>query len=359
MFKEFLNRNKITDKRIAVGVSGGSDSLALMLMAHQELVSLGYTIIALTVDHQLRPSSADEALYVGEIAARFGIEHHILIWEDEKPQSSFEEAARAARYELIGDWCEENNVKAVMMAHHLNDQVETFFIRLQRGSGLDGLCGMREVVDHKGLTILRPLLNQNPQMMKDFLLKLNIRWIEDESNQCLDFLRAKIRHLLPQFYEDFGLTPQKIADTMLRLQSSRDYLDKKIYKIINRNGGRWDDYCYSFPYAEFIKQEPEIQYRLLAYMLRNTAHTEYQPRASTILNLLSKIAKKNFSGATGGHCYINRLDNKLWIFPEEYELGKYNTRSWKEFLATHKSYFKLHLPFRLRVYLVNRPDNTD
>ncbi|MBQ2810550.1 MAG: tRNA lysidine(34) synthetase TilS, partial [Alphaproteobacteria bacterium] len=129
MFEKFLKKHNITETSICVGVSGGSDSLGLVLMLNDELTPLGYKIIALTVNHHLRKSAQDEADYVAKVMQTYGIEHHILHWQGQKPLAGVEEAARKARYSLIGSWCKENNVKVLMTAHHLYDQAETFFMR--------------------------------------------------------------------------------------------------------------------------------------------------------------------------------------------------------------------------------------
>ena len=154
--------------KVAIGVSGGADSLALVLVLAELLGK--ERIVALTVDHKLRSESTEEANYVTDLMQNLGIEHHILTWEGEKPTQGIEEAARIARYNLIYDWCRQNEVNTLCVAHHLLDQVETFFIRLHRGSGLTGLCGMSAVGVWKDLRIVRPLLDVHPQELREYLL---------------------------------------------------------------------------------------------------------------------------------------------------------------------------------------------
>ena len=96
--REFFNQYPLGEKVIAAGVSGGADSLALVLRLKEWADAEGCRVVALTVDHRLRKESAEEAAYVSEVMARFGIEHHVLVWTDEKPENSIEEAAREARY---------------------------------------------------------------------------------------------------------------------------------------------------------------------------------------------------------------------------------------------------------------------
>lgn len=354
MFREFLERNHIEDKNIAVGVSGGSDSLALILMAHDELTPLGYKLTALTVDHRLRPTSAQEAAYVSQIMKENGIEHHILVWDtEEKPSSGIEEAARKARYSMIAEWCEDNAVKFVMTAHHMYDQAETFFMRLFRGSGLNGLCGMREVFQLHGLYILRPLLNTNPEIMKDYLRKRNISWIKDESNDAEEYLRVKMRHALPEFYEKSGITAEQIINTMTKLQYSRDYLEHETRAIIDNSFKNWFNYAYCCLFKNFLAFDDELKFRLLSFLLRTVGQTEYAPRAEKIINLIDRLKKNGFHSATLGHCRLYVMDDCLWIYPEEFEIGNYNLANWKMFKQLNPKFRRIKLPFQVRAYLFN------
>src|SRR5574344_373927 len=138
---DFFKKYNFNNEKIAVGVSGGADSLALVLRFKE----MGLDIVALTVDHKLRLESGEEAKYVAEIMQKYGINHYILEWNGNKPKRGIEEKAREARYELISKWCEDNKVKVLAMGHHLQDQAETFLLRLQRGSGIYGLSGILPV----------------------------------------------------------------------------------------------------------------------------------------------------------------------------------------------------------------------
>lgn len=355
MFNEFLQKYNVTEKRIAVGVSGGSDSLALALMLNEELSPLGYSVIAVTVDHRLRPTSAQEAKTVAAIMAQNGIEHHTLVWEHSSDlKTGIEEAARIARYNLLENWCKQNNVKVLMVAHHLNDQVENFFIRLQRGSGLDGLCGMKEAVVKNNLQIMRPLLYTNPQVMKNYLNQRHIAWIEDESNACDDFLRVKIRKFLPQFYAATEITPQRIGEAMQRLLSSRNYLEHKSEQIIKNSFKNWFDYGYSCSLAVFLSLDTEMAFRVLSCLLRQVGNNEYTPRADSVLHLISDIKSNKFKAATLAHCHISISNKTLWILPESYDIGNYTPKAWENYVKLNPVFKKQKLPLRLRAFILNQ-----
>ncbi len=348
MLKNFLEQHKIKAQTLCIGVSGGSDSLALVLMAHEELTSLGYKIIALTVNHGLRPSAQEEADYVAKIMKEHNIEHHILCWEGKKPTTGVEEAARNARYELIGNWCKDNNVKFLMTAHHLYDQAETFFMRLERGSGLDGLCGMSAVFKRENFTILRPLLNINPQIMKDYLNAKNIKWIEDESNFCAELLRVKIRQFLPVFEKQTGVSALKIVQTMNRLQNTKNYLDNKVSEILNIVFKNYQKKAYWCEIKDFLNFEQELKFRTLQTTLRIVGQKDYTPQADKILNLIEKINNPEFKASTLSDCHISFFDNRLWILPEKPECSTYSPKNWKEYLKKHPKLKKQKIPSRLK-----------
>ena len=354
MFAEFLEKNGINDKTIAVGVSGGSDSLGLILMLHEELAPKGYNIIALTVDHRLRPTSSQEAEYVGNILKKHNIEHHILLWDD-KPElsSGIEEAARIARYKLMSNWCRKQCIKYIMTAHHLFDQAETFFMRLYRGSGLYGLCGMQEVFLFQDIYILRPLLETNPSVMKQYLQNRKITWIEDESNNAEEYLRVKMRHALPDFYQRTGLSAEQIVKTMKMLQHSRHHLENETSRIIKKIFKNWFNYAYCCEIKDFLTLDNEIKFRILSQILQTVGQTEYAPRAEKIINLIHKMETADFHAATLGHCHLQIKQSLLWIYPEKYELGNYNAQNWKTFKKLNPEFSNKNFPFQVRVYIFN------
>ena len=163
--------------------------------------------IVLTVDHGLRRESAEEAAWVGHEAARLGFEHATLVWAGPKPASGLQAAARAARYSLMSNFLDREArdgrvpvKRSIVTAHHADDQAETFLMRLARGSGLDGLSGMRptEVIaaDDRSYTILRPLLEVPKARLVATLEARGLTWREDPSNAVQDFERVRVREAL-------------------------------------------------------------------------------------------------------------------------------------------------------------------
>ncbi|WP_069623305.1 tRNA lysidine(34) synthetase TilS, partial [Methyloceanibacter marginalis] len=146
--------------RVALAVSGGPDSLALMhLAAKWRDRHGGPALFVLTVDHGLRAGSRAEAETVGRAAKAYNVPHAILTWTHGGVDARVQARAREARYDLMAAYCTAHHIQALVTAHHLDDQAETFLMRLKRGSGLDGLAAIPQEGSWAGLTLLRPLLD--------------------------------------------------------------------------------------------------------------------------------------------------------------------------------------------------------
>lgn len=348
---DFLKTFQITDTTFAIGVSGGADSLALALMFKQEFPH--YRIIALTVDHKLRPTSGDEALYAARIMQKYHIEHHILNWEGEKPQAGIEEQARTARYNLLCNWCRENNVANLVIAHHLFDQAETFLMRLQRGSGLYGLAAMSEISEKDGIRILRPLLNVHPDKLKDFLNKQNIKWVEDESNQCEDFLRVRMRKFLPLLDDTVGISAMRLSEAAADLRKVKNFMKNTVDMIISEKVHQWGNCGFSFDYTEFLNWHQELRYYVTGKLLTTLGGKDYTPEADSLNLLLTQLAQKDFSGATLGDCHIVKEDLKIWIIKEHRgEMRFYNKEEWDIYTKQNPTVRGIKIPYKLRSALL-------
>ncbi len=183
---------------IIAAVSGGSDSTALLHLLKQsaEQRRLFVRLVAATVDHGLRPGSAEEARAVGIAAGKLGVEHHILAWTGEKPKSGVQNAARFARHTLLANLAQETGAIAVLTGHTLDDQVETILMREARGSG-PGLSGIAPAtLFSRKVWFVRPLLASTRQDLRDWLGRSGVNWLEDPGNDNPDFERVAVRKRL-------------------------------------------------------------------------------------------------------------------------------------------------------------------
>ena len=351
VIKNFLEKYKIKDTTFAVGVSGGADSLALVLMLKEECPN--FNIIALTVDHGLRPSSKQEAEYVAKIMKQFKIKHHILTWTGKKPTIGIEEQARNARYNLLCEWCKNNNISYMFIAHHLFDQAETFLMRLQRGSGVIGLSSMDEVSEKNDIKLLRPLLCTHPDKLKDFLNNRKIKWVEDESNQCLDFLRVKMRKFLPVLEKETGISSEKICLAAQNLQNAKKFLIDTADNIMKNKMHKWNRCAYSVDYTEYLSWHSELKFYIIGSIIKELGKKEYTPEADSIKSLISELECDKFDCATLGDCIVQIYDNRLY-FIKEYREKNTNFRSeqWDIFLKYNPSVRGIKIPHKLKEALL-------
>lgn len=179
----------------AIAVSGGGDSLALLRLAYAIHGNKG--IVALTVDHALRESSAAEARKVKSWCKTIGIEHHTLKWQHGKISTGLQAKARRARYDLMTAWCQRMGIGKLLTAHTADDQAETVAMRMQRTSSAASLAGIWPEAQWHGIDIVRPLLSKRRAALRNYLRSCSQQWIEDESNADEKFERVRIRNAKP------------------------------------------------------------------------------------------------------------------------------------------------------------------
>lgn len=209
---------------LILAVSGGPDSTALLVLAARWIKrrKRGPRLLAITVDHGLRPEAAREAAAVARIARRLGVRHRTLHWRGKKPRSGLQEAARNARYALLAQAARREGIAHIMTAHTLDDQAETVLFRLARGSGLLGLAGMTPVAplpmqDGQGIFLIRPLLHVPKVRLIATLKAAKIGYSEDPTNLDPRFARPRLRTLMPALARE-GLDARGLARLALRLR---------------------------------------------------------------------------------------------------------------------------------------------
>ncbi|MBC7325371.1 MAG: tRNA lysidine(34) synthetase TilS, partial [Moorella sp. (in: Bacteria)] len=210
---------------VAIAVSGGPDSMALCHALSRQAAD---AIHALTVDHGLRPESADEARQVGSWLADWNCVRHQVLTRDQSaiPAAKIQEEARHDRYRMLAAYCGEHGINQLFTAHHQDDQAETFLFRLAKGSGLDGLGAIRSVHDYSDtLRIIRPLLAMPKSSLLEYCAAHDVPYIRDPSNENGRFARARLRRAQAVLAGE-GLTAKRLATTAERLARARDALDE-------------------------------------------------------------------------------------------------------------------------------------
>ena len=277
-------------KKIAVAVSGGADSMCLTMLLDEWARAKKIKLFAFTVDHGLRAESAKEAQDVHEFLTARGIWHETLLWTGKKPTAAIEEKAREARYDLLITACKKQGIEHLCIAHHQNDQAETFWLRLVRSSGVDGLAAMQKCTKRQGVYILRPLLDYDRVLIQRTLtrrFKID-HWVEDPSNKQSIFERVRIRNF-QRALDKVHLTTAVVARSAKRLYRARVALDYMADVFIQKNVKK-DPAGFVFVKKKpFCNMPEEIQLRVLNKLISYVAGADYIPRMAQMEKLLEKM----------------------------------------------------------------------
>ncbi|MFK8250344.1 tRNA lysidine(34) synthetase TilS [Ancylobacter terrae] len=260
---------------VLLAVSGGPDSTALMLLAHRWLEGRadGPRLIAVTVDHGLRPEAAAEAESVASLARNCGIAHAILRWSGPKPASGLQEAAREARYGLLRDHALYVGATAIATAHTLDDQAETVLFRLMRGSGLSGLAGMRTERLLDGVSLLRPLLDVLKSELVALCRSEGVGFVEDPSNRDVRFTRSRLREIMPSLAAE-GLDAYRLAQLARRAARADAALETQADTAFAQVGGQIEKGAQHLDARVFSSLPEEISLRVLARAILSAATPE-------------------------------------------------------------------------------------
>jgi tRNA(Ile)-lysidine synthase len=297
---------------IAVAVSGGPDSLALLLLLDAWTRERGGSAIALTVDHGLRPDSAAEAAQVAVWAAARGIGHETLRWTGPKPGTGLQAAARKARYRLLADACGARGILHLAFAHHADDQAETVLFRSQRGSGPVGLAGMASSRSLGTVRLIRPLLAWPKAALIATCADFGQPFIEDPSNRYDRYARTALRRrLAADAGERRGLLEAAAAAAAVRGKGERELgrISGRIAEIrpdglvtIDRDG--WTDLA------------PTARRAILSAALRTAGGQEFAPDPDAVERLDDALRSGSFAGSSLSGCLVKIRRDRVLIFRE-------------------------------------------
>lgn len=325
-FKEFKDLSKIfsnfksklnstNKKKFVVAVSGGPDSLALAALSKAYTYCYKSKFYYVLINHNIRRNSLQEAKKVKNLLQKKKINLKIIS-NKKKIEKNIQGEARNIRYELLSNFCLKNNIRSLITAHNLEDQVETFLIRLSRGSGLRGLSAMRpkSKISSK-IDLYRPLLDTK----KEFLIKISKKtfgnFIKDPSNKNLKYLRTKVRSLKKPL-EKSGVEYEQIFKSIRNLSDSRDSLDdflkKEFSKIIKKK-----DSEILINLKKFKKHNNEIKMAIINASIKKLKKNYYDPRAKKVINLIRTIDKKGFKKSTLGGCIFFKKGINLCLKKEK------------------------------------------
>ena len=313
-FEKFIQNNKniFIGKNIALAISGGADSLALAILANKYKYKYNYKLFAFSIDHQLRSDSAKEVRYVKNLMKTIDIKHHTLAWTTVKPKTKIQESARIARYDLLCEACNKHQCDYILLGHHADDQIETFIIRLEAKSGLDGLSCMQEktkiLTSYGHLNLIRPLLNIRKKTLIELCKKNNMKWLEDPSNEDIKYSRSKIRKLLISIDMFRGFNESITLYSKLKFNIDRILLNTMKNSITFNEVG----IC-KISLDNFLKLPDVFQKKLLNTLIKIIGGKKY-PRKSSIINrVLEKIIGLDKINTTVGGVYIKISKDSIFM----------------------------------------------
>ena len=250
--------------------------------------------IVLTVDHGLREGSAADAKAVLRAAKALGLKAHMLSWKGRKPKSDIEARAREARYRLMGEWCAAHGIENLYLAHTIEDQAETFLLRLARGSGLDGLSAMQEIAPYPlpgfgALKLVRPLLSVTRGELRARLKKAGLAWRDDPMNEDPRFARVRIRQSWPALAE-LGLSPARVAAASGHLARAREALERATAELIVASC-RVEEGRVMVDGEALMRAPREIGLRALAALLGRVGGRAYRPRFERLERLFDCLGQ--------------------------------------------------------------------
>lgn len=301
-----------------LAVSGGADSMALMHLAHRwshKRAGGAPRLTILSVDHGLRPESAQEAEWVAQQARELGLSAKVLRWQPRNRRSRIQEAARQARYDLMAGFAHANAIDALVTAHHLDDQAETLLMRLARGSGLDGLAGIRARGEWAGLALLRPLIDVPKARLVESLRQQGIDWLEDPSNENTKFERVRVRQAMKNL-EKLGIDADALARSARRLRRAGEALDHAAGEFLRAYARAMETgYC-RIDAEAFAKAPHETALRALARTIQGVGGRVLPPRLSKLEALYEALTAQGQGTGTLGGCALRRNKRDILVLRE-------------------------------------------
>lgn len=304
-FSDFMRGYK--NQRIAVAVSGGVDSVCLL----HWLATLKLDVVCLHVNHGLRAVADTETEYVVQLCEKLNMPCQVFYWTGEKPTNGLEDAARLARYKLMTDYCHANGIGVILTAHQADDQIETFWMNLARGSGIYGLAAMRTESYMDGVKLVRPLLGIFRAELQEYCDSHNIKYFTDEMNSDPHYTRVRIRQNRRVVQEKLGISDNRVLLAIQNLARVRDNFETTVTDMVSlvMHSG----------YALFLESflfdlGPDIRLRFLGQIIQRVGGDRYQPRLKSLILALDKL--KSDCKFTLGHCTLRRLENRILVVPE-------------------------------------------
>lgn len=306
------NHGAALPSSLAVALSGGADSMALTLLAQRWATAHNVSLIALTVDHRLRPESSTEALQVAQWMHQHNITHHILTPDHISAPHNIQAAARQWRYDALSEYCRTHGIAHCLVAHTAGDNRETVEHALARGDTADGASGMAHVRMHRGVCFLRPLLEVERDTLETFLRRAGAHWVEDPSNRNMLFARVRNRQKLhtnpARVHELNGI----LADARRERTAREMRVSQAASKLVDIHPLGYA----TLDLSGWLALDTPIADQLIADILRCIDGGPYRPRGAEVLRLTDALRRGDIFRRTLHRCELSTKSGTLTIARE-------------------------------------------
>ena len=311
-FEKYLNINE----NYIVAVSGGPDSLALSFLAKiyaiKNLLSVKYFI----VDHKIRKNSTSEAKTVQKQLKKFFIKLVVLTWYGVKPKNNIQSIARKKRYDLLVNQAKKFKIKNILLGHHLDDLFENFFIRILRGSGLNGLISLDKKTQNENVNLIRPLLNFDKKDLIYISNHIFGSYVSDPSNKDEKFKRVRVRNFLKEL-EVEGLDKKKFLLTINNLKYSNETIKFYIKKNLKKNTTFLKEKKSIILKESFFDQSQEVIFRSFMEIIRFIGQKYYPVRGKKMVRIIHSITSGTSAKTTLGGCIIKKVNQTVIVSKEQ------------------------------------------
>ncbi len=287
-FSDDAPRSGDAPRRIGVAVSGGGDSMAALHLMHRAASCRGWQVCTVTIDHRLRPESAQEAALVAGFCASLGVAHETVPWTGQDGRGNLQDQARRARYALIAEWAGRGGITHVVLGHTGDDQAETFLMRLAREAGADGLAAMRRNWRAAGVCWSRPFLTASRAALRQYLLRHGIEWADDPSNEDERFGRVRARRVLAAL-KPLGISARTLGAVAGHLRMTGDAIAETCAGVAEAHTHQVAGDVV-IPRSALMDCHPEIRRRLVVGAIRWINGAGYAPRARSVQSLIDALS---------------------------------------------------------------------
>tara|TARA_B100000401_G_scaffold426386_1_gene356944 strand:+ start:438 stop:1460 length:1023 start_codon:yes stop_codon:yes gene_type:complete len=301
-------------KSFVVGVSGGPDSLSLSALMKIFSLETKAKVFYVLIDHGIRKNSSKESIKVKKLLKKYKISL-VVLKNHEKINRNIQGKAREIRYKLLLNFSKKKRAKYLLTAHHSDDQIETFFIRLSRGSGVQGLSSMKNITKlDKNITLVRPLLEFRKKDLIFLAKKSFGKTFKDPSNNDNKFLRTRIR-LLRTNLDKTGIHHDQIIRSIKNLAATNETLSNYISTIVKNNISTGKKEI-KINFENISKETLEIQLRILSDAIKKFSKSYYPPRSKKIKNVINVLNLNKQKKLTLAGCLLQKSGKYLSIKKE-------------------------------------------